>query len=334
MALDRPGRDVCVGRGLGLFAPGRGGTSPTAPGGLRRRGPADERPDHGRADRDDAGPPGGLHPGAGQRVPHRTAFRGGLRRQEGTAPVRHRRGAIQGHARLGQGQARRDRGGPGEGPRIEDARGRHGPTGPRPGPARARPGRGAAATDPPPAQGRLAGGLRPGRGQSQEERGPGRGRPREPGPGPVGLPGEYPGRTGQRRSGQGRCPQCGARPRLLPHVRPDLRPDRRGEGQARQLRRPGGGRGRARLGGAGRRPVHRAGHDPAAQPDGCRHPGQLPLSGPRHPVGPQRHPRLNLPAGDRRGPGPGVSGPGDIHRQHDQSDHVHLPDQGRSRQPG
>ena len=70
-----------------------------AAGGLRRRGPADDRPDHGRAERDDPGPPGGLDPGPGPRVPQGDALRGGRRRQEGPAPVRHRRGAVQGRAR-------------------------------------------------------------------------------------------------------------------------------------------------------------------------------------------------------------------------------------------
>ena len=48
-----------------------------APGGDRRRGAADDRPHHGRADRDDARPPGGLHPGPGPRVPQGDPLPGG-----------------------------------------------------------------------------------------------------------------------------------------------------------------------------------------------------------------------------------------------------------------
>ena len=52
--MARPGGGLRLGHDLGLLIPGRGGAAAAAPGGLRRRGPADDRPDHGRADRDDA----------------------------------------------------------------------------------------------------------------------------------------------------------------------------------------------------------------------------------------------------------------------------------------
>ena len=108
----------------GCSPQGRGGTDAAAPGGLRRRGPPDDRPHHGRADRDDAGPPGGLHPRPGARVPQGDPFQGGRRRQGRPAPVRHRRGALQGQARRGPGEAGAGRGRPEEGAGLQGAGGR------------------------------------------------------------------------------------------------------------------------------------------------------------------------------------------------------------------
>ena len=102
-----PGGDTGFGGDRRVLVAGRGGAGPAAADGRRRRGPADGRADHGRADRDDAGPRGGHDPGPGRGLPQGEALRGGRRRQGGPAPVRHRRGAVQGQARRGQGEARR-----------------------------------------------------------------------------------------------------------------------------------------------------------------------------------------------------------------------------------
>ena len=76
---------------------------------------ADERAGPGHAERDDPGAGGGHAPGPGPRVPHRAALRGRGHRQEGPAPARHRRGAVQGRPAVGPGQAGGGRGGAQEG---------------------------------------------------------------------------------------------------------------------------------------------------------------------------------------------------------------------------
>ena len=121
---------------------------------------------------------------------------------------------------------------------------------------------------------------------SAEETGQGRGRPQEvarPRSRPTSPTSRRPrsdydvgiaSAAAQARGRQGRGPRRRAEPGLLPDVRPDRRPDRRGQGQGRQPRRARAGR---------RRAVLRAGHHPAARPDGRRHPAQLarPRSGHR-----------------------------------------------------
>ena len=66
------------------------------------------------------------------------------------------------------------------------------------------------------------------------------------------------------RQGRGRGRRCQDQPGLLPDVCPDRRADRRAEGQGRQPGR--------------RQPGDRAGHHPAARPDGARLPPARPLS--------------------------------------------------------
>ncbi len=224
------------------------------------------------AQRDDPRPGAGHAPGPGPRVPHRAALRRGGDGQEGAAPPGDRRGAVPGRPRVGAGR------------RCRGRRGR--PQG------RAVAGREVAAAQLDLDEAQLfLGQIEERRSRSLLTRNAGtredldkteadrkrceaqveadRGhRDQAKADYDVGDPVGQ----GAARRRQGRRPRRRAEPGLLPDGRPDRRADRRGEGQGRQPRRPRPGGGE----------LHRAGHDPAARPDGRRHPDQLALPRPGH----------------------------------------------------
>ena len=189
----------------------------------------------------------------------------------------------------------------------------------------ARPDPGAAEPGAAVPQRRVGRGPRQGRGRPQAVGGAGRGRPGQPRAGEGRLRRRDRRGPGPGRGRQGRRPRRRAEPGLLPDVRPDRRPDRRGPGQGRQPRRAGRGR---------RRRLHRAGHDPAARPDGRRHPAQLPRPRPGHRADragagrPPHPPRARRATQEHPYEGRVL-----LHRQHDRRDDLDLPGQGRGPQP-